>query len=114
MTSISGLLASARASSHTCTWSPTLQEGFGCRVAIWVTSIARPALRAISSALRCRTLKVPPPTVPRPHIPTLTGFKPSPHVSLCCNNCVDQPISDELLLIGNGLLRQCLCRLVAG
>jgi hypothetical protein len=35
-------------------------------------------LQPISSALRCRTLKVPPPTVPRPHIPTFTGFKTLP------------------------------------
>src|SRR4051812_34195242 len=38
---------------------------------IWM---ARPARRLISSALRCRTSQVPPPTVPMPSRPTLIGF----------------------------------------
>src|SRR3989338_6194717 len=39
-----------------------------------VMRIGRPARRAISSALRCNTVKVPPPTVPIPRSPTLIGF----------------------------------------
>jgi hypothetical protein len=50
------------------------QLGFSVRTAICATSIPRPARRAISSALRFSTLKVPPPTVPSPQMPTLTGF----------------------------------------
>ena len=43
-------------------------------IAIRVIWISRPALRAISSAFRRSTLTVPPPTVPNPSNPTLTGF----------------------------------------
>ena len=53
---------------------PVSDFGLGRRAAICATSIPRPARRAISSALRLSTLKVPPPTVPNPQIPTLTGF----------------------------------------
>ena len=39
-----------------------------------VMTISRPARRAISAALRCRTTAAPPPTVPSPKIPIFTGF----------------------------------------
>ena len=45
----------------------------GVRVAICVMRIGRPARRVISSALRCSTVHVPRPTVPRPSRPTRIG-----------------------------------------
>ena len=36
--------------------------------------ICRPVRRSISAALRFKTFAVPPPTVPKPKIPTLMGF----------------------------------------
>ncbi|CFW35473.1 Uncharacterised protein [Bordetella pertussis] len=39
-----------------------------------LTSMRRPARRAISSALRASTAQVPPPTTPRPNRPTFIGF----------------------------------------
>src|SRR5690554_4110957 len=48
--------------------------GLVSRAAICATSMVHPARRAISSALRLSTLKVPPPTVPNPQMPTFTDF----------------------------------------
>src|SRR5690606_13428649 len=71
--SISGLLTSSKTSAVMGV-APVSHFGLVSRAAIWATTMPRPARRAISSALRLSTLKVPPPTVPSPQMPTFTGF----------------------------------------
>src|SRR5665647_246352 len=74
--SMSGLAITFRASSTTCTPSPTTALARATsRSATMVISMPRPARRRISSWLRCNTLKVPVPTVPMPKRPTLIGLK---------------------------------------
>ena len=72
---ISELHTTSRGSSQSVKASVAQIRSFpGSRTAARTTSMARPARREISSRLRASTLTVPPPTVPRPSNPILTGF----------------------------------------
>src|SRR5450755_2971533 len=75
MTSISGREMTDRASATTSAApAASAPARTVSRSAMCVMRISRPALLLISSWLRCRTLKVPPPTTPAPSNPTRIGF----------------------------------------
>ena len=77
--SMAGSRTSACTSVSTGSVSPTRERALATsRTAARVTSMRRPARRAISSALRDSTVQVPPPTTPRPSRPTLMGFIAAP------------------------------------
>ncbi len=55
--------------------SPVTQLRMGRRAPICVMLMLQPDRALIERLLRVRTLNVPPPTVPNPHMPTLMRFK---------------------------------------
>ena len=68
-TSISG--SDVIASGSEPVWATCPQRsGFGVRVATWVTLIGQPARAVINRAFCSSSDSVPPPTVPRPQMPT--------------------------------------------
>src|SRR5579872_7174814 len=74
--SICGSVTTCITLSVTGMLGPTIRRARSTsRAATHAISMRRPARRVISSRLRSRTWYVPPPTVPIPSSPTLTGFK---------------------------------------
>lgn len=62
------------------------RSGFGVRVATWVTRIGQPARAVINAAFCSSNASVPPPTVPRPQMPTdkISVFSPLKIVLVYC------------------------------
>src|SRR5688572_30458164 len=73
-TSTSGLLATSN-TSRVILYLEVSQLGLSRRAPICTMVMSQPARASISALLRVRILTVPLPTVPRPQIPILTGFK---------------------------------------